>query len=54
MAQSVLKQKDNIIKQQVSTAICTLTGKRQSQIESGQENPPESPFNKGGLDIFPL
>ena len=28
--------------------------KRQSQIESGQENPPKSPFNKGGLNISPL
>jgi hypothetical protein len=43
MAQSVLKQKDNMIKQQVSTGICTLTGKRQSQIESGQENPLSEP-----------
>jgi hypothetical protein len=26
-------------------------GKRQSRIESDQENPPKSPFNKGGLNI---
>jgi hypothetical protein len=31
-----------------------FSGKRQSQIESGQENPPKSPFNKGGLNIIPL
>ena len=38
--------------------ISSLSGiwseKRQSQIESGQENPPKFPFNKGGLNISPL
>jgi hypothetical protein len=29
-------------------------GKRQSQIEFGQVNPPNSPFNKGGLNISPF
>ena len=29
-------------------------GKRQCQIEPGQENPPKSPFNKGGLDVYPF
>jgi hypothetical protein len=29
-------------------------GKRQGQIESGQENPPKSPFNKGGLNVYPF
>jgi len=28
-------------------------GKRQSQTESGLLNPPQSPFNKGGLKTFP-
>ena len=29
-------------------------GKRQCQIKSDQENPPESPFSKGDLIFYPL
>ena len=38
----------------IATLVILGTGKRQSEIESGQENPPQSPFNKGGLNISPL
>ena len=38
----------------ISSLSGTWPGKRQSQIESGQENPPKSPLNKGGLDVYPF